>query len=85
MYNYATVLCHFGASVLEFTDAWAEGDGERIYCCWRLFLPLFKANNHVKYTLEALRIQYQVKSVLSPQLTQQILWDRFDKKWTKLQ
>ena len=77
MYNYARVLCHFGALVLEFTDAWAEGDGERIYRCWRLFLPHFKTTNHTKYSLEALRLQYQGKCTLSPQLAHQILWDRF--------
>jgi hypothetical protein len=77
VFNYAKVLCHFGALVLEFMDAWREGDGERVYCCWRLFLPHFKAANHTKYSLEALRLQFQVKSVLSPQLAHQILWDRF--------
>ena len=23
---------------MEFIDAWGEGDAERVYCCWRLFL-----------------------------------------------
>lgn len=77
VYNYARVLCHYGALVMEFTDAWAEGDGERVYRCWRLFLPHFKSTNHMKYALEALRLQFQVKAVLSPQLAHQILWDRF--------
>ena len=36
-----------------------------------------KMGNHTKYALEALRLQYQVKSVLSPQLVHRILWDRF--------
>ena len=73
VYNYARVLCHFGALVLEFTDGWAEGDGEHVYLCWRLFLPHFKTANHTKYSLEALRLQCQVKSVLSPQLAHHIL------------
>ena len=77
VYNYARVLCHFGALVMEFTDAWAEGDSERIFRCWRLFLPHFKVKNHTKYALEALRLQFQVTAVLSPQLAHQILWDRF--------
>ena len=33
-YNYARVLCHFGTLVMEFRDAWAEGDGDRIFQCW---------------------------------------------------
>ena len=77
VHNYARVLWHLGALVLEFTDGWAEGDGERAYRCWRLLLPHFKAANHTKYALEALRLQFHVKAVLSPQLAQQILWDRF--------
>ena len=77
VYNYARVLCHLGSLVLEFTDGWAEGDGDRVYCCWRLFLPHFKSTNHTKYALEALRLQFQVKAVLSPQLAHQIQFDRF--------
>lgn len=42
VYNYTRVLCHLGSLVLEFTDAWAEGDGERVYRCWRLFYPISK-------------------------------------------
>ena len=31
VHNYAQVLCHHSALVLEFLDAWAEGDGERVF------------------------------------------------------
>ena len=75
--NYSRVLCHFGALVLEFLDAWAEGDGERIYRCWRLFLPHFLASGRTKYSLQALYLQFQVKAVLSPHLAHHILWNRF--------
>lgn len=34
-YNYARVLCHYGSLVMEFRDAWAEGDGERVIRCWK--------------------------------------------------
>ena len=34
VYNYARVLCHFGTLVMEFRDAWAEGDGDRVFQCW---------------------------------------------------
>ena len=30
VHNYTRTMCHFAALVLEFTDAWAEGDGERV-------------------------------------------------------
>lgn len=77
VYNYARVLCHYGALVLEFRDACAEGDGQRVFRCWRLMLPHFKAAGRTKYSLEALRLQFQVKAILSPQLAHQVLWDRF--------
>ena len=77
VYNYARVLCHYGALVLEFRDACVEGDGERVFRCWRLMLPHFKAAGRTKYSLEALRLKFQVKAILSPQLAHQVLWDRF--------
>ena len=77
IYNYARVLCHYGALILEFRDAVAEGDGDRVYRCWRIMLPHFLASRRTKYSLEALRFQFQVRAVVSPQLAHQILWDRF--------
>ena len=77
VYNYARVLCHFRSIVMELVDAWAEGDGERVFQCWRLCLPHFIIANCRKYALEALRLKFQVKAVLSPHLAHHILWDRF--------
>ena len=28
VFNYARILCHYGSLVMEFRDAWHEGDGE---------------------------------------------------------
>ena len=77
VYNYARILCHYGALLLEFKDAWAEGDGERVFQCWKLMMPHFKASGRHKYALEALRLQFQVKSTLSPRLAHQAKWNRF--------
>ena len=77
VYNYARVLCHFGSIVMELVDAWAEGDGGQVFWCWQLCLPHFIIANCRKYVLEALRLQFQVKAVLSPHLTHHILWDCF--------
>ena len=44
IYNYARVLCHYGAHIFEFRDAVAEGDGERVYRCWQVMLPHFLAS-----------------------------------------
>lgn len=75
-FNYTRVLCHYGSLVTEFRDAWAEGDGERVVRCWRMFMLHFKEAGHTKYALEALRLQFQ-RQVLSPSLSHQITWHRF--------
>lgn len=77
VYNYTRTLCHYGSLMVEFRDAWAEGDGERILRCWKLFLPHFRASGRTKYALEALRLQLQVNVVLSPNLAHQVKWHRF--------
>ena len=77
VYNYARVLCHYGALIMDFRDAWAEGDGERVIRCWKLFMPHFKCFGRTKYSLEALRIQMQVNATLSLNLAHQVMWNRF--------
>ena len=77
VYNYARVLGHYCALIAEFKDGWGDGDGDRMFRCWRLMLPHFKSSGRTKYSLEALRLQFQVRAVLSPQLAHQVLWDRF--------
>ena len=68
IYNYARVLCHFGSLVMEFRDAWHEGDGERVLRCWKLFLPHFKVAGCTKYSLEALKLQINRGITFSPNL-----------------
>ena len=80
--NYARTLCHFASLALEFTDAWAEGDGPRILRCWRVFLPHFSAFGRTKYALEALRLQFQL-AMLPPHLVQQLTWGRFIRRHRK--
>lgn len=79
-HNYARVLCHYCSLVLNFIDAWAEGDGERVFESWRLFLPHLYVSHRTKYALEALQLQFQIKAVLSPHLSHHIKWDRFVNK-----
>lgn len=74
--NYARVFCHFGSLALEFTDAWKEGDGERIIRCWGIFLLHFHAARRTKYALEALHLKLQLAS-LPHSLAHQLKWNRF--------
>ena len=77
VYNYARVFCHYGALLMEFRDAWGEGDSERVTWCWKLFMPHFKSAGHTKYALQALRLHMQVTATLSPNLAHQVMWNRF--------
>ena len=74
--NYARVFCHFGSLALEFTDAWREGDGERIVRCWGVFLLHFHAAKRRKYALEALCLKLQLASLPSL-LAHQLKWNWF--------
>lgn len=62
-FNYTRVLCHYGSLVIEFRDAWAEGDGERVERCWLLCIPHFKESGRTKYAWEALRLLIQLKTL----------------------
>ena len=68
VHNYARVLCHYASLILEFIDAWREGDGERVVRCWKLFFPHFQAANRTKYSIEAMRLQFQCSATSSEQL-----------------
>ena len=76
-YNYARVLCHYGSLVMEFRDAWAEGDGQRVVRCWKLFLPHFQVAGRTKYSLAAFNLQLQTNATLSPNAAHQVMWNRF--------
>lgn len=62
VYNYARVLCHYSALIVEFRDACAEGDRERVYQCWRIMLPVFKSSGRTKYSLEALSYNFRLSA-----------------------
>ena len=76
VYNYTRVLCHFASLASLFHDAWKEGDGPRIITCWKIFMLHFHASRKTKYALEALRFQFQLKT-LHPYLVHQLTWGRF--------
>lgn len=76
VHNYTRTLCHFASLMVEFRDSWAEGDGDRLLRCWKIFLPHFVEGGRKKYALEALRLQLQVNVVLSPSDAHQVKWNR---------
>ena len=69
-YNYARVLCHYGALVMEFLDSWAEGDGERSFRYWKLFLPHFRNKVFItSFTITVSSQGYDIPLFLTGQST----------------
>ena len=78
MLAYQKALLEYSMLVLNFWDAIAEGDGERILRCWKFFLMYLKhqGGSATKYSLEALYLIFQVYALLSPQAAHRLIWNR---------
>ena len=78
MLAYQKALLEYGMLVVNFWDAVAEGDGERILRCWKFFLMYLKhqGGSATKYSLEALYLMFQVYALLSPQAAHRLIWNR---------
>ena len=66
MLAYQEALFEYGMLVVNFWDAVAEGDGERILRCWKFFLMYLKhqGGSATKYSLEVLYRMFQVYALL---------------------
>lgn len=80
MLSYQKALLDYGMLVLNFFDGISEGDGERVYCCWKYFLMYLKHHGASdKYALEALYFIFQANALLSPRSAHRLKWNRFVK------
>ena len=77
MFGYATKLLSLGLFYVEYCDAIKEGDGDRVLCCWRYLLPLFRVSGRKNYAIEAFKMLFSYHYVLSPRQAKQLLWSRF--------
>ncbi len=66
-----------GSFYLVFSDAIREGDGLRILRYWKYRIPLFKSSNRKNYSTEVLNMLNQYEYMLTPRLSQELLWSRF--------
>ena len=71
--NYARILCHYSSNSVML----GRKEMETILRCWKLFMPHFKIAGCTKYSLEALKLQFQLTITSSPNLAHQITWNRF--------
>ena len=64
-FEYAQQLMSIGCFYLEFSDAIKEGDGNRVYRCWKYLLPIFLSSNRTNYSCEAFNMLYQYECSFS--------------------
>ena len=77
MFNYQCNLLDHGLLYLNFNDAVAEGDGDRIIRCWKfLLLHFYHDSGSTKYALEALYLQLQQQALLSQRQAYRQHWNR---------
>lgn len=61
----------------NFFDAIREGDGKRIFRCWKFQLPYLRNDGgSTKYALEALGMMFQIYGLLSPKHSHELIWNR---------
>ena len=81
MLSYQRSLLDYGLLILNFFDGISEGDGAQVIHCWKFFLMYLKHyGGSSKYSLEALYFMFQIHTLLSPQASHCLVWNRFVKK-----
>lgn len=75
-HQYATLQLSMGILLRNFDDAVKEGDGDRIICCWKFAMLIYKAYGHTKYALAALELQAFIASMLTPRQAESLVWNR---------
>lgn len=77
MFKYNVCLARYGLLCKELYDAIQEGDGERIFTCWKFLLLHLRADGKgsAKYALEALYYILQTISLLSPRQAYRLKWN----------
>ena len=75
-YNYQCNLLDQGLLYMNFVDAVAEGDGNRIIQCWKYLLLHFYAEDKTKFAIEAQYLLLQQYCLLSPRQAFTHRWNR---------
>ena len=77
VYEYSLQLLRLGCFYFEYADAIKEGDGGRVFRCWKYMIPIFSASHNTNYACEAANMVLQHTYTLPPRLASQLLWSRF--------
>jgi hypothetical protein len=77
MFNYHQAKLMFGLILMAFEDAIKEGDGQRLFEIYKLFLLLYKAHGHTKYAYATLLYLVKICSIFSEYEADRLKWNRF--------
>ena len=75
-YRYATLRLAMEILLRNVDDAVKEGHGERIIRYWKFAMLIYRAYNHNKYALAALRLQAYIMAMLTPKESEILVWKR---------
>ncbi|KAK7146340.1 hypothetical protein R3I93_013931 [Phoxinus phoxinus] len=77
VFNYHSAFLKMGLLERDFLDSVREGDGKRtILCLWKFKMLHFKDAQRHKYSLEALKIQFDIQAMQSPRVAHRMMWNR---------
>ena len=75
--EYTKDMLTMGLFYMEFQDAIREGDGLRVFRCWKFLMLFYRASGHTNYAMEALHLLCQYKYLLPERLAEQLICERF--------
>ena len=76
VFNYASAVLNDGLLLLELRDSIHNGDGPRIFRCWKFMLLHWKHAGHTKYAYETIELISSIKAAASPRIAHELLWCR---------
>ena len=77
IHEYAKEIISLGVLYMEYQDAIREGDGNRVFNCWKYLMIIFKATGRKNYALEAFTLLAQYERFLPPRQSKQLKFSRF--------
>ena len=76
VWNYHSAFLKMALLERDFQDAIKEGDGARICRLWKFKMLYFKKEGRHRYSLEALKLIFDLQALLSPSEAHRVKWNR---------
>ncbi|XP_077051742.1 uncharacterized protein LOC143701950 [Siphateles boraxobius] len=73
VFNYHSAFLKMGLLERDFLDSVREGDGKRTCRLWKFKMLHFKDAQRHKYSLEALKLQFDIQAMQSPRVAHRMM------------